>query len=508
MNIVFAIKIFASLLIVMLGTRALLGKGLREITTPRDWKAAWITISGILVISCFSWRTPLFFVTLSLWAIYVPRLFGDGAQGRLPAYALLACVCPQFQMELTNIGPVQDLLHLDAFRILEILILVPEAWSLLNRHEKRRNPAWLQLCDVLTYGYLLYWTLQLYGQLNASSLARESLSGILDTALPYYTLSRACVRPELRRRVLSMFLLGAAFESVVAIAEALSRHLLYGQLQYLYEARWNIIGALMRGSLMRAQAGLSGPLVMAVLSLFAIGVWFALRPAVRTRAYSVLGLALLGGLIATISRGPTLALLILVVGVLGLRYISERKFLLISLAIAVVASVSWKAGLGDLIVGLINSTSADETADFNVRYREELLSTSLALIQQSPWFGVPNYMQALQSLRQGDGIVDLVNTYLVIALNVGLFGVALFVLPYSVVLWKQGAVVKQESPETRREGQAWNPLMLAVLAAVFTVSPVSIIHHILVWMLALAVARLQEGLPQRLAPGLAVPQPV
>jgi hypothetical protein len=43
---------------------------------------------------------------------------------------------------------------------------------------------------------------------------------------------------------------------------------------------------------------------------------------------------------------------------------------------------------------------------------------------------------------------------------------------------------------------------------VFTVSPVSIIHHILVWMLALAAARLQESLPQRLAPGLAVPQPV
>jgi hypothetical protein len=507
MNLVYAIRIFAALLFVLLVMRLLVGKGLREVTTTSDWHAALKAIVGTLVVSCFSWRTPLFFVTLSLWAIYVPRLFGKAGSGRLPAYALLACICPEFTMELTDVGPVRDLMSLNAFRILQIFILLPEAMRLLTRRDRAAKPSWLQLCDVATFGYLVYWTLQLYGRMNGSSLAREAATVVLDSALPYYVLSRACVHHEMRRRVLSMILIGAAYECFVAMAEALSRHLLYGQLQYLYETRWNVIGALTRGPLLRAQAGLPGPLPMAVLALFAIGLWFAVRPAVRSAAYTMLGLALFGGLAATISRGPMLSLLVLVACIAGLRYFSDRKLLLFSLISAAVVSMCWQLGIGDYIVGLINLTSTDETASFNILYRQELLSQSLALIHQSPWFGVPNYMQSLENLRQGEGIIDLVNTYLVIALNVGILGVALFLVPYGLVLWKQTSAIHEESPAQRGERRAWNPLMLAILSVVFTVSPVSIVHPILIWTVALAIARLRETLPvaRRFEPTLAHP---
>ena len=498
MNVVYAVKIFGALLIVLGVLRLVAGPGLRQIMAPQDWKTAWIVVIGTLFVSCFSWTVPLFFVTFSLWAVFAPRFFGQGLDGRLPAYVLLACISPQFSMELENVGGLRDVMRLDIFRIIEIFILVPAAVGLMARRERPPYPGWLIVSDLATAVYTIYWINRLFGQFSTTAMSREGLQVILDTVLPYYVLSRGCLQPELRRRVLSVLMFGAAYQGMVAIAEGLSRHVLYAQLQYLYGVRWNILGALTRGDWLRAQAAFSGPLVLAMLMLFAIGVWFALRPPEKSRSYAVVGLVMLGGMLATISRGPLLALAILVFALVCLRFMSARRFLWLTVVLVVAAAVAWSMGLGDSLVEAINNASgADKQADFNVIYRQELLKTSVALIQQSPWFGVPNYLDQMTNLKQGDGIVDLVNTYLIVTLNVGVVGLALFMLPFLIVLQRLAATLPQEPGPLRRERLAWLPLTLAVMAAVFTVSPVSIIRSILVWVVALGLANLQEGIVAR-----------
>ena len=505
MNIVYAVKIFAALLIMLGALRALAGTGLKQVMASKDWEGVWPATIGTLFLSCFSWKVPLFFVTFSVWAMFVPRFFGKGGEGRLPAYVLLACITPQFNMELENLGPIRDVMRLDGFRIIEIFILLPAAVSLISRRERPPYPSWLAFADLATVVYTTYWIVQLFGHLNSTALARESLQVLLDTVLPYFVLSRACVQPEMRKRVLSVLLFGAAFESLVAIAETLSRHLLYAQLQYLYGVRWNIIGALTRGDWIRAQAAFGGPLVLALLALFGIGLWYVLRPFTKSRAYAVVGLILLGGLLATVSRGPILALGVLAAGLVCLRFLSAKRFLLLSLVVVIAGAVAWSAGLGDVLVEAINKNSgADQTADFNVLYRQELLKTSVALIQQSPWFGVPNYLDQMSNLKQGDGIVDLVNTYLIVTLNVGVVGLALFMLPFLIVLARLGASVPSEPGFLRRERLVWIPLTLAVMVAVFTVSPLSIIRAILVWTVAIGLAGLQEGLAARRRSGVPI----
>jgi hypothetical protein len=505
MNIVYAVKIFAALLIVLGALRIVAGKGLQQVMAPQDWKAAWMVVIGTLFVSCFSWKVPLFFVAFAVWAMFAPVFFGKGNDGRLPAYVLLACVSPQFSLDLENIGGLRQVLHLDAFRIVEILILVPAAVALAARRERPPYPGWLMASDLATGVYTIYWIARLYGQLSGTAMGREGLQVVLDTVLPYYVLSRGCVQPELRRRVLSVLMFGAAYESLVAIAEGLSKHVLYAQLQYLYGVRWNVIGALTRGDWVRAQAAFSGPLVMAMLALFAIGVWFALRPAGKSRAYAMVALVLVGGLLATISRGPLLALGVLIGGLACLRFLSTRRFLLLSAAMVVAAAFAWNAGLGDTAVEAINSnTGADQQADFTVIYRQELLKASVALIRQSPWFGVPNYLDQMADLKQGDGIVDLVNTFLIVTLNVGLVGLLLFLLPFLIVLLRLAAPVPEGHGALRRERLVWMALILAVMAGVFTVSPVSIIRSLLVWTVAIALAGLQEGLPSRRRARLAV----
>lgn len=492
MNIVYAVKIFAALSIVAWITKAIAGPGLRTVLDPKDLKAGWWGIIGTLAVCCFSVRVGLFFITLPIWLLFLANILGRDGSGRLPAYALMLCIAPPMAVQLEHIGPLNDLIRMTPYRELSIFLLAPEAVRLVARRNTPKNPPWLTICDLAVLTYALYWVLRHYSGSSISSLGREILGQVLDLLLPYYVLTRACVETSVRHRLLGFLLLGAVYQAFVGMAESLSKHYLYSQLQWLYNSPWGQAVNLTRGSWLRAVAAFPGPLALAVLLMFAIGVWFVLKPPEKNRPYLVVVLALIGGLLATYGRGPVLAALLLMASIVLLRRMSGKRYIVTMVVGAIVLAVGWSAGIGELVLGLVGSApGADATADFNVLYRQELMATSLALLQQSPWWGVPNFLAQMQDLRQGEGIIDLVNTYLVIALNAGVFGLAMFLIPYAITLWR-GASHMVLFPELRREGSAWLALTVAMMAVIFTVSPISIIQPLMLWTTALALARLQD----------------
>jgi O-antigen ligase len=79
----------------------------------------------------------------------------------------------------------------------------------------------------------------------------------------------------------------------------------------------------------------------------------------------------------------------------------------------------------------------------NVIYREHLAQRSLELIRQHPFFGDQLALQKMQNLRQGMGIIDLVNTYTTIAVLYGLVGLSLFMTFIIVALYRALSVVKR-----------------------------------------------------------------
>jgi hypothetical protein len=493
MNIVYAVKIFVALTLLVGVARIVVGPGLKLVLSPHDWKMAWWGIVGTLAVSCFSVTPLLFFGVLAIWVLLLSHLIDKNGAGRLPVYALLCCVAPPFEARLEHIGPLNDLLLLTPFRLLAIFLLVPEALRLLTLRSKGKSPPWLILCDVAYYGFNLYWLMRIYGQGSMTSIARATLGLALDTIIPYYVISRACADGDVRRRFFGFLLLGSAYEAIVAIVECGSKHYLYSQLQWLYGVSFSQATNLLRGGWLRAVAAFPGPLALAMLLLFAMGLWFVLRPEVKSRAYRMVLACLLLGMLATFGRGPLLAAFVMLGSLVLLRHLSASKYLVFVILGCVVSSLAWKAGLGDWFVSLLGQVpGSDETADFNVIYRQRLLTESLALIQQSPWWGVPNYVERMEDLRQGEGIIDLVNTYLVITLNVGSVGLFMYVMPFVVSLWR-GARGQQVADATlRREGTVWLALTVGVLMAIFTVSPITIVQPIIIWTAALAIGRMQQ----------------
>jgi O-antigen ligase len=127
-----------------------------------------------------------------------------------------------------------------------------------------------------------------------------------------------------------------------------------------------------------------------------------------------------------------------------------------------------------------------QAEEFNITYRERLLENSWIVIERNFWLGSVDYLQTpeMQSLIQGQGIIDIVNTYVGVALDYGMVGLGLFCLFFALAgLGVFKAFRKQAEPEPRLLGRALLATLAGVLLTIFTVSSISVIPW-LYWTLA------------------------
>jgi hypothetical protein len=107
----------------------------------------------------------------------------------------------------------------------------------------------------------------------------------------------------------------------------------------------------------------------------------------------------------------------------------------------IVGMLIYLSPLGEKIVSSIPWFGGK--ADFNVTYRERLWDRSWQIIQESPLLGDQGAILKMKGLRQGEGIVDLVNTYAGILLNNGFLGLALFLAFILTALFKTWAASRR-----------------------------------------------------------------
>jgi O-antigen ligase len=170
------------------------------------------------------------------------------------------------------------------------------------------------------------------------------------------------------------------------------------------------------------------------------------------------------------------------------------RLVLPTLGVLLIVAISpWGEKLLDFLpfVGSIDSS--------NVAYRQQLFEVSVKVISMSPWFGSPYfaYSAPMQELRVGN-LIDVVNTYLLVALRYGYVGMTLFCAIFAVALGSVVAALRRqldEGTERFNQGQAIFGMLVAVLVTIATVSDISFIPF-LYWCaagLAVGYARLVAG---------------
>jgi O-antigen ligase len=213
----------------------------------------------------------------------------------------------------------------------------------------------------------------------------------------------------------------------------------------------------------------------------------AISPFLKNNKYKFLIFSLfIIGLLATASRGPWVGAIILF-ALFTLQ--SRHKTKLISRIL--IASILFSpfalfTSAGQKIISLLPFIGESNTG--SVTYRQDLFEKSLIVIQRHPFLGSNTYMDTpeMQSLIQGQGIIDIVNTYIRIALNSGLTGVSLFILFFLTLLGKLYVIQKKipkNAPELHQYSSALIATMSSMLLIIATVSSVDIVSY-LYWFMA------------------------
>jgi hypothetical protein len=446
----------------------------RDLLNAAELRASMIVTLIYTAASFLSFRPQLFLLTCFGAALVAQHLLGGDIRAKLTAFWMAVILFPPISLAVTGVAGLNYLIDLDHLRIAEIALLLPAAVQILfSKREARKSIWWL---DAAVVSYPLLCIIVQFPHVTFTASIRSFVEMCLDVVLPYYVVTRGLRNWEDLNFVLKRFLLACVFSASVALLEAVLRRNIYAELQWVYGVKWSLTHTLMRGGFLRVESMAPNPVMLAIQIGITIGLWFAMtaQGLTRTRTWTVLTLLTLA-LLCTWSRGPLLGTMVFGLGMLCLTKLGPRVFGVLLVA-AIAGGIAAKmAGLDETAIALLKEVLSNSKEDaLTIDYRSRLLDTSLELIKQSPWMGVPNYATYMQDLVQGEGIIDMVNTYVGVALNAGVVGLAMFLSPVILMtialLRRLGAGHEHLGRPQAAFLRACIALMVGSLVTIFTTS--------------------------------------
>jgi hypothetical protein len=327
------------------------------------------------------------------------------------------------------------LFPIDNYRLLAFCVLLPAAFR-LNKSKDDSRIRGITAMDVLLLGFGVMQTAfyvrpdlpdhMILADSFTNGLRRATLF-FIDIYLLYFVVSRYCSSRRAIAEAEAAFCLASAQMAAVAFFEFMRHWLLYVDINATWSGNQYAAFYLMRGGMLRAQASAGHALALGCLLAIAFGFWLHLQSHVTSRRTKIsVGALYWLGLLAAYSRGPWIGALCIY---FAFKALGPRAISRVVRAIGVIAVISALVAIspfGERIISVL--PFAGGTVDSgSTLYRERVAQRSWDLIQQSPFFGDQLAYLKMEDLRQGEGIIDLVNSYAEVALFYGLTGLSLFI---------------------------------------------------------------------------------
>lgn len=373
----------------------------------------WLALSIVAFLSPNFWIYAIFALCLLGWA-------SARDENPLALYVFVTFTVPNVHFYIPVPG-INQLFELTQYRILSLAVLIP-AIMRAKPSSPANADARLGLAYVLLAAFLLLQVVLLFPLESITNTMRRTFLFALDTFLVFYAFSRL-TSPERIAEVMASLWIGCAIMAPIAIFETVKGWLLYTGLA----AEWgdpNIFAWLFRGDSLRAQAASGHSLNLGYHLAMALGIYLYIRRrGVRlvVDALIICGISL--GIIVSYSRGAWVAAALVTVVFMALRPDGTRKFASTLLICAGVLALMFVTPLKEAVLDRLPFIGVTEQD--SIEYRQRLAETSWLLIQQNPFFGDPFVYLRMETLRQGQGIIDIVNGYLFTALFTGLVGLSL-----------------------------------------------------------------------------------
>ena len=430
------------------------------------------------------------FLASNFWiflAFSIPLLiYAKRRESNSPAlFFFILFVLPVATIEIPGMGLINFLFDLSYLRVLSLIILLPAFLILRGRSD---TPSFGRTVPDKALGaYLLLIAMLFLRGDSLTDFMRQIFYLFIDIFLPYFVISRSLKNMQSFRDALLSLVLAIMVLSPLALFESLKHWLLYSSVNFALGMTGGMTHYLGREGMIRVIVSAGQPIALGYLMTVGIGLYLFLQRSIQQKFARQLGMALLiAGLIAPLSRGPWIgALVLLVVFMLTGRNPARRLMSMAMAALIILPLISILPG-GERVINILPLIGSTDKG--SVDYRADLLTNSMIVIQRNLWFGSLDYLHTpeMESMRQGEGIIDIVNSYIGIALEDGLVGLGLFVSFFALVLlgvYRAMRLIPDRDSEEYLLGRVLLATQMAILTIIFTVSSISVIP-IVYWSVA------------------------
>lgn len=491
----FNLKVFALVMLVAIAVFAIGRPVFTRFMTAEDFtrrRNLWLLLSAASFLSPNMWVYVL---------IAAPALLLMGARDPNPIamYFFVLLAVPPVQVAIPTFGLIGQLFRMDHLRLLSLTLLLPLAFRL---HADRRQVvgggaspgAGLRAPDAFLLAFLGLQVILTLPYDTVTTTGRRIVLLFLDIVLPYFVVSRACRDRSMITEAMAAFVIGVAVLVPLGGFEFFKGWMLFAGIETHWEAE-RLYFSLFRGPFLRAQATAGHSIFLGYFMALAFGMWLYLHGRVAAKGLRWLCvLTLIAGLIVPLARGPWIGAATILLVYLALGPNASRRVLKGGVLVALVCAALFISPWGDQVLDYLPFVGTVD--EHTVTQRQQLAAGSWLLIQQNPFFGSRYFLAYMEEFRTGEGIIDIVNTYAVVALSYGLVGVGLFVGVFVAAAWQAFNLVRRLTVQDPDAAALGAVLVACIVGTLLVLATTSFLHAMpyVVWsLLGLTVAYVRSG---------------
>jgi hypothetical protein len=375
--------------------------------------------------------------------------------------------------DLPGLGIMEHFFSLDHPRLLALVLLLP---FFISARSSSLIPLGKLHSDKFLILFIILATfLEIRGTTFTDALRRGFGAFFLDMFLPYYFASRVVKSMDDIKRAFTILTMVTFIAALIGLFEWVKHWSMFFALPDVLGAH-RFGGYMSRGGSMRAVSSLGHPIVFGLVLAASLGAFLVVSNSVKNKRFHKIGMfTILAALFVSGSRGPWLGAVFFgsIFSLTGDKPAKRMVYLLVTLMMVVGAlAVIPGAEKYYNMLPFLGTTEAE-----NVEYRQRLFTNSMIVIGHYPFFGSVTFMETPEMLAmiQGEGIIDIVNTYIGMALNYGYVGLGLFISTFLSIVYAIYTNMKRLKDKTGETYYIGRCVLASLISILFTITTVSYI---------------------------------
>lgn len=437
----------------------------------------WVLLTLVLFLTP---TAPVYFLGSAIILVF---LAPKPADDRLQFYFAMLAAIPIGAIWKISLPGIATLLELDHIKTLSLVLLIPLYFQanseLYENKQQTLNDLQSKRMFRVFFSFLFLAMLLNFREHNVTTIIRNTVETYLNMLVLVLVVFKVCRSREIVDKVLFAVLISGVIVAFIACLEAILSWNFYGQDNLVFSIEGRNVGnaySFSRGGIVRT-SGTMTPIALGLYMSFCLVLnhYFSglkRRGNAKYGGSLLISCVLVAGLVFTGSRGAWM-ITVLMFGYIMLMQ-KRFKFLRGFVVLGIVVSVfSFPAIMSYLV-------SKDPYGTF--QYRVDLIFNSIIAIKDNIYIGSINFIDhpALQASMQGQGIIDITNSYLGFALEYGVPMLVLLLYAIFNVIWKLAKLRRQAENSQDAQLVEWQArIILAIIIGGFTmIITVSLVDRI------------------------------